>query len=1147
MLEAIIGRAGSGKTELLISRITAACELDPLGPPIWYVVPDHVTFAMEERLTRAMRGHALLRVQVVSLRRLARSVLNQLGEGERMPLKEAGKYALLAAVCEQTPFLSLGQAGWPPHLLERLLKWIEECQRHLVTPAQLRLANDALSDHPELRMKMADLAQILDAYSQMAAGAWMDSLELLPVFATCLDRSSLLKGAAVYFDGFVSFSPQEWQVIEALGLVAREVAVTVAAPSLYADESVRHRASASLLSHPFAEAIDMLARLSQISDSLGMPEPMITAVPDDECPRFAQSPVLAHLERALYTSASAWNAQSHEESDGRDAQLYLASATTAESEVAGTVRALIRHRRAGVKWRALAIIVPHLDDYRSLLEEALSEAGIPYYMDVRISIERHPLSVFIFSALGLAVAKSDEKALWGLLKSDLFPATRLTMDTLENEYLQGRWRPFARQDGQSAKSGRVDGLLTSLLQPFFEIVREGASVREMATALWSLLERAEVAKRLDYFAYKDEQAGRLLDARTHERAYTAVLSTLDELVEVFGDKILPLDVFAKALRSAIGSVAIGAIPATIDQVLITETARIRAIEADHVYALGCADGSFPARMSEDDLLADSERSVLAQVGVKLAEPSAKRQLYERYRVYLALTRARQSLTLSCPAADATGRGVTPSMLLSHIQSLFAPGVVHEIAYADGLTGTEADQQLLVTPARAAHWLAQAVVQSQRDGQLPSLWHDVYEAFAQGRLPRAHALSALAGIRHSVPEPYLSPKMAQALYGDELLGSVSRLERYASCAFAHFGQYGLRLRERERLYVDAARRGSLAHDALRYFVSAVSSQESVDWGELTDEAVTEFAKVAFARALADPRAASFHISARARQEASQVYQAFERAVLALTEHARRSAFRPVLTEVGFGRPQDALAPLVIALEDGRSVRLRGQIDRVDVAVDGTRRFYRIIDYKSADKQVRLDWTYQGLELQLALYARVVEQLDHPLLTGEHEWAGLFYFPVRDGIERVATPTPVREAPIVMRKRLRMRGLVRKEARVVELLDRRSPQGETDLLAKMLVKGGGFDKRALAASKPQWEALSAWVQACVRDDATQIFAGDIRVSPYRKGKTKTACAVCSFQALCRFEPATSVGSYRVLPAIKATRVWDLLGVSQEEDER
>lgn len=63
---------------------------------------------------------------------------------------------------------------------------------------------------------------------------------------------------------------------------------------------------------------------------------------------------------------------------------------------------------------------------------------------------------------------------------------------------------------------------------------------------------------------------------------------------------------------------------------------------------------------------------------------------------------------------------------------------------------------------------------------------------------------------------LSRAAATALYGASLLNSVSRLEKYAACAYAHFLQYGLRLRERGEYSFEAADMGNLFHGVLEGF-------------------------------------------------------------------------------------------------------------------------------------------------------------------------------------------------------------------------------------------------------------------------------------------------------------------------------------------
>ena len=73
-----------------------------------------------------------------------------------------------------------------------------------------------------------------------------------------------------------------------------------------------------------------------------------------------------------------------------------------------------------------------------------------------------------------------------------------------------------------------------------------------------------------------------------------------------------------------------------------------------------------------------------------------------------------------------------------------------------------------------------------------------------------------GIGHAV---------ARALYGTVLSGSVTRLEQYAACAYAHFLKYGLELEERQRYELASSDLGNLFISLL---ISALKQQEKKAW-------------------------------------------------------------------------------------------------------------------------------------------------------------------------------------------------------------------------------------------------------------------------------------------------------------------------------
>ena len=80
---------------------------------------------------------------------------------------------------------------------------------------------------------------------------------------------------------------------------------------------------------------------------------------------------------------------------------------------------------------------------------------------------------------------------------------------------------------------------------------------------------------------------------------------------------------------------------------------------------------------------------------------------------------------------------------------------------------------------------------------------------------------------------LARATAKLLYGQILQNSVSRLEQFASCEYAHFLQYGLQLSQREEYEFEASDLGTIFHGILEIFGHKVEEHGST-WLTFTPE-------------------------------------------------------------------------------------------------------------------------------------------------------------------------------------------------------------------------------------------------------------------------------------------------------------------------
>jgi ATP-dependent helicase/nuclease subunit B len=211
-------------------------------------------------------------------------------------------------------------------------------------------------------------------------------------------------------------------------------------------------------------------------------------------------------------------------------------------------------------------------------------------------------------------------------------------------------------------------------------------------------------------------------------------------------------------------------------------------------------------------------------------------------------------------------------------------------------------------------------------------------------------------------------------------SASRMETLAQCPFRYFLKHVLRIEPPEEVerdmtrWLDPMKAGSLLHEVFRVFFEQITAA-----GEKPDAArhagrIDELAEAAIASWREKIPPASELAFEERRQEILLAGRTFLRLE---EEHCR--AVEPRYFEVAFGLPRaqsrSSIAspdPVAIAIGSGDSFLLRGSIDRVDEAPDGT---FHVWDYKtgSAYRYRAERGIHGGRQIQHALYAMALEQL------------------------------------------------------------------------------------------------------------------------------------------------------------------------------
>jgi hypothetical protein len=165
-------------------------------------------------------------------------------------------------------------------------------------------------------------------------------------------------------------------------------------------------------------------------------------------------------------------------------------------------------------------------------------------------------------------------------------------------------------------------------------------------------------------------AGRARDLKAIS-AFEEVLDYVALLGEADGGEI-PCEAFVEEVTQGLHLASVSAEESADAPVVVMDVRQARALEFDHVYLLGLAEKEFPQRGRRHPFFDDAEREDLRSRRVDLADTGHDAQ-QEMLLYYTAVTRARQTLTLSYPSLDAEGRPALRSHYLEELEDLFAAG------------------------------------------------------------------------------------------------------------------------------------------------------------------------------------------------------------------------------------------------------------------------------------------------------------------------------------------------------------------------------------------------------------------------------------------------------------------------------------------
>ena len=585
------------------------------------------------------------------------------------------------------------------------------------------------------------------------------------------------------------------------------------------------------------------------------------------------------------------------------------------------------------------------------------------------------------------------------------------------------------------------------------------------------------------------------------------------------------------LNVGFGDIEVGTIPQDVDRIIVGDIERTRLREIKALFFMGVNDDSIPSKAGGGSLLSDMDREYLMglNTGVELA-PTPRQQMYiQRLYLYMNLTKPTDKLFLSYAELGNDGKSVRPAYLIPKIMSMYEDMEVARPQDAPFEEQTVCVNDGLDSLAEMLREYSLGILPDDRKKELSTLYAIVRdEGDATGAAEVGPAgdnaggrglLDALtaAAFKHYEDKP-LAKNIALALYGANLENSVSRLERFASCCYAHFLKYGLNLSERDEYDFDSSDLGNVFHEVLEKYTSEIITKK-LSWKDMTKEQSDEILNRALTECIDAYGDTVLLSNARNEFMADRIKRILTRTVDTLKYQISKGSFEPAYVEMDF-REAGNIGEINIALtEDEKhniieSMKLHGRVDRVDLYEDSDHVYVKVIDFKSGGKKLSIASLYYGLQLQLVMYMNVASAVSRKKCGNKEPVpAAVLYYHVEDPMvtgSGDSQPDVINEEII---KALRTTGLVNEKQEIINMLDS-SIDGASDVIPVGFTKAGAVTAASSTVTNEDYSAITKYVDRKIREFGRNILDGDIKVNPYEMEKGD-ACRYCSYKGICGYD--------------------------------
>ncbi|MDD5448486.1 MAG: exodeoxyribonuclease V subunit gamma [Actinomycetota bacterium] len=952
----ILGKFSPGLEECLADIAREGKRENPLAPLTVLVGSEMLKLHLEKALTEKLGGWANIRI--FTLHDFSKRLL----EARQLDFKELPdsiRKLIVEKVTQKENLGDFSSSASFPGFADALLstfKDMESARFAMPPPDSL----DAKSSLKEANTRVKTAARLYEKYSLEITGSDKEKMNILEIASSFAeDVPRVFSSDEVVFYGFYDFNAIQKHFLRSLS---------------------KTRSILFLL--PYEEGNDSYEYAQPLIrwlEGIGFEKTILQS---------SEQPPLSNLEILKRKGKSPPTKISRDSDD----TVQIISAPGERREVQEIAREVLYYwHEKGIPFEEMAVILKHPETYGRLVVEEFERLGIPYYSSCHSKLSQTPeaRSLILLCEIALSGIKRSKVmdflkacplSIKDILRRELKPGEVDLWDKISvdagvigtKEQWRSRLKRFI-ESGKPTSSEARDFL--SMIEYILEVVEKIPEKSNISGFLSPIIEA--YSKIVSPSEHKKSAPG---EKDTDTKDF--VLEEMENLTQ-FEASIgeFNFESFVSLIKEHLANREVNKGNFKRGGVNVLEIMKARGTSFQVVFIPGIVEKGFPDISHKGGILPDEDRKMLNRGG-RFFSSSEDCVKEEKLLFSLAVQTAKEHLVLSYPRLDpGSGSPRLPSFFLIKA----AQSYTNERVNYETLEDTEGFHRVPLLPvchpperslSLEEYHLTKVLSPSQEERLAWREHVQKDENVKKGYQVQASRYSAWCLTSYDG----LVGKVAEE-WAKERVFSARELEDYARCPYSYFLSHFLEIKDfeppEEVIALQPARKGSLVHTILRDFFSSASKLGLLPLKEEDQDKhlqiLHEVCSKNFALEEAD---LTCGLPASWEVEKENITSLAK--LVIYEETSLRSDFIPTFFEIPFGEPETE--NLEIRLDDGSKIRVRGRIDRIDLAND--RNKLKVIDYKTGSANQKSEDPFrpksekrQGLYLQGMIYL-----LAAPAITG-----------------------------------------------------------------------------------------------------------------------------------------------------------------------